>query len=229
MVNIEYSAFRFSGDATLRKALKTWIPTWSGHNPSYPAHLVLSAVASTKHTFIFTISADQRLRIWSLERSQFLKEYDLTSSPATSGRLLANTPAHLLALDDSHDHGEFLFYLMTYNPLEEGQFILWGGEHLHGAFNSLIQLQEPLKPEKPSGDNPITWNLSDFFLAEVKTVSDSHHGIVIQNTYERTLRLWVSWKSYISSKLQYTDIHNPLKWITIMQTEPLEKLDDEVE
>lgn len=211
----------------MRKALKTWIPTWSGHNPSYPAHLVLSAVASTKHSLLFTISADQRLRVWSLEKSQFLKEYDLTSSQATSGRLLANSPAHLLTLDDSHDHGEFLFYMMTYNPLEEGQFILWGGEHVHGAFNDLIQLQEPIKPEKPSGITG-SWSIYDFFLAEVKTVSDSH-GVVVQNTYERTLRLWVSWKSYISSTLQYTDIHNSFpKWINIMQETP-EPSDDEIE
>ena len=158
---------------------------------------------------------DQRLRIWSLERSQFLKEYDLTSSQLTSGRLLTNPPAHLLTLDDSHDHGEFLFYLMTYNPLEEGQFILWGGEQLHGAFRELVQLQEPLKPEKPLGITG-SWSISDFFLVEVKTVSDSH-GAVVQNTYERTVRLWVSWKSYISSRLQYTDIRNFSKWISVMQ------------
>ena len=123
---------------------------------------------------------------------------------------------------------------MTYNPLEEGQFILWGGEHLHGAFNDLVQLQEPLKPENPTGSTGV-WNISDFFIAEVKTVSDSHGGVVIQNTYERTLRLWVSWKSYISSKLQYTDIHNFPKWITIMQPQQLaletslSEDDDEVE
>lgn len=46
------------------------------------------------------------------------------------------------------------------------------------------------------------------------------HGTVLQNTYERTLRLWVAWKSYVSSSVQYTDIHDPTNWITIMQDDP---------
>jgi Nucleoporin Nup120/160 len=211
----------------LRKALKMWIPAWSGHNPSYPAHLVLSAVASTKHSLLFTLSADQRLRIWSLDKCQFLKEYDLTFSPTATGRLLADTPAHLLALNDAQDHGDFLFYLMSYNPLEEGQFTLWGGGHEHGAFNDLVQLQTPIKPDKPAGQS---WSVADFFLAEVKTASDSQ--VLSQNTYERTLRLWVSWKSYISSRLQYTDIsHHAPKWIDIMKQGDAEQppADEEVE
>src|SRR6202035_5861778 len=173
MLMADYGVVRFTGDATFRKALKTWIPTWSGHNPSYPAHIVLSTVASTKHSLLFTVSADQRLRIWSLDKSQFIKEYDITSSQATSGRLLPQPPAHLLALDDTHDHGEYLFYLLTYNPLEDGQFILWGGKlNNHGMFIELAQLQEPFKPVTPEGSTGI-WNISDFFLAEVKTMTAS--------------------------------------------------------
>src|SRR5579859_7520871 len=225
LTDIDYAVLRFTGDATLRKALKTWIPTWSGHNPSYPAYIVLSAVASTKHSLLFTVSADQRLRIWSLDKSQFIKEYDITSSQANSGRLLPQPPAHLLALDDSHDHGEFLFYLLSYNPLEEGQFILWGGEHSHGAFTGLSQLQDPFRPEMPPGSTGI-WNISDFFLAQVKTASDSK-SLVGQNTYDTSLRLWISWKSYYTSILQYTDLHH-MEWITIMPS-TTDFLDDEIE
>jgi Nucleoporin Nup120/160 len=185
----------------------------------------LSTVASTKHSLLFTISADQRLRIWSLSKSQFIKEYDITPSQANSGRLLSQPPAHLLGLDDTHDHGEFLFYLLTFNPLEEGQFILWGGEQEHGKFMNLIQLQEPFKPIIPPDTG--VWNISDFFLAQVKTLSDSH-GAVVQNTYERALRLWIAWKSYTTTVIQYTDIHRTIKWITIMSDKP-DPTDDEVE
>ena len=221
---IDFSAARFTGDATLRKTIKTWIPTWSGHNPSYPAHIVISSIASTKHSVLFTISADQRLRIWSLEKTQFLKEYDLTSSPATAGRLLLQPPQKLLSLDDTHDHDEYLFYLLTYNPLEEGQFVLWGGEHNSGAFTGLTCLQDPFKPVTPAGAH---WRISDFFLAIVKTVSDPQ-GPLMQTTYDRTLRLWVSWKSYYTSYLQYTDIRDPTKWVTIM-SDSSENHEEEIE
>ena len=212
--NVDYAVLRFHGDATLRKALKGWIPTWSGHSSSYPAHIVLSSVTSSKHSLLFTISADQRLRIWSLDRSQFIKEYDITSSPATSGRLLPQAPGRLVAIDDTHEHGEYLFYLLTYNSLGEGQFIIWGGQHSHGAFTGLVQLQAPFKPDIPSGRSDI-WIISNFFLTEVKTFSDSR-GTLIHNTFERALRLWISWKSYYSSVTQYTDLAPELNWVTIM-------------
>ena len=163
--------------------------------------------------------------MWSLDKSQFIREHDITSSQANSGRLLPQPPAHLLALDDSHDHGEFLFYLLSYNPLEEGQFILWGGEHSHGAFTGLSQLQDPFRPEMPPGSTGI-WNISDFFLAQVKTASDSN-SLVGQNTYDTSLRLWISWKSYYTSILQYTDLHH-MEWITIMPS-TTDFLDDEIE
>lgn len=219
---------RFTGDATLRKTLKTWIPTWSGHNPTYPAHIVISCVASTKHSLLFTVSADQRLRMWSLDRSQFIKEYDLAESPAIAGRLLGQPPAHLLALDDTQDHGEFLFYLVTYTSIEDGQFIVWAGEHTHGAFSNLVQLQA-FKPEIPEGTRGI-WTISDFFLAEAKTISESH-GVVVQNTYTRSLRLWIVWKSYVSSVLQYTDIRESPQWITIMShdADQIDEVENSVE
>jgi hypothetical protein len=230
VTDIDYGVLRFHGDATLKKALKTWIPTWSGGNYSYPAHIVISAATSTKHSLLFTVSADQRLRLWSLERSQFIKEYDIASSQATSGRLLPQPPAHLLALDDTHDHGEYLLYLVTYNPLEEGQFIIWGGQHHHGAFTSLVQLQSPFSPETPSGSTGI-WNVSNFFLTEVKTITDSQ-GHIMTDMYSRVLRLWINWKSYYSSILQYTDLSSPnQQWITIMSdsTTPPESDSPELE
>ena len=220
---------RFSGDASFRRNLKAWIPTWSGHNPSYPSHLVLSSVASTKHSLLFTVSADQRLRIWSLANQQFLKEYDLTFSPATTGRLLPSAPAQLLSLDDSSDHGEFLFYLITFNPLEESQFQIWGGQQVHGGFYGLQPLQDPITPERPAGTTVGMYTVSGFFLAEVKVMADSHSQLV-QNMYERTLRLWVAWKSYVSSTLQYTDIHSPTHWTTVMSPDDFTYgIDDEVE
>ena len=118
---------------------------------------------------------------------------------------------------------------MTYNPLEEGQFQIWGGQHVHGAFIGLQPLQDPVKPERPAGSTVGTWNISGFFLAEVKTMADSH-GLLVHNTYDRTLRLWVAWKSYVSLTLQYTDIHSPTQWTTVMSPDEFaDRIDDEVE
>jgi hypothetical protein len=60
-------------------------------------------------------------------------------------------------------------------------------------------------------------------------MADSH-GQLVQNTYERTLRLWVAWKSYVSLTLQYTDIHSPTQWTTVMTPDDFtDRIDDEVE
>ena len=153
-----------------------------------------------------------------MEKSQFIKEHDITSSPATSGRVLSQSPVNLLAIDDTHEHGEYLFYLVSYNPLEEGQFIIWGGQHNHGAFTGLVQLEDPFKPDIPANRTGM-WNISHFFLTEVRTFSDSR-GTLIHNTFERSLRLWISWKSYYSSIIQYVDLTSQLNWVTIMSDIP---------
>jgi nuclear pore complex protein Nup160 len=90
----------------------------------------------------------------------------------------------------------------------------------------LVPLQEPFKPVTPPGSTGI-WNIADFFLAEVKTAS-SATGAVVHNTYQQVLRLWISWKSYYASLLQYTDIGRELDWITVM-SEETDPSDDEIE
>ncbi|KAI9846098.1 MAG: hypothetical protein M1837_004354 [Sclerophora amabilis] len=183
-------------------SLRSLIPWQGNHTVRYgSANLELTTTTSltfspsNSHTgqdYVFTVSLNHTFKAWNLSTGKICANRDLLDQARQPHEMLKYTidPAQtsLLKIVNQNLRGSRdLYYLITYSPVDSGQFKFWavgeGGEpelEVQDLFPDHV-----FEPPAPSSE---IWTLSQF-----EVVTTAEPGILV---------MWILWKNNTTYRLQ---------------------------
>jgi len=162
-------------------------------------------VASSDSTFAYTVCLNHTLRVWNLTTGKLVVSKDLLNKPRQpqdSAQLNPAEPAFIRLFQAGlMDHS----VLLTYSPLEGGQFKFW---NIRGGLTEPLSVEDKfpdvkLCPPDPDPSGNTIWSLTGFDIKPGNT--------------QKPTELWVLWRNnnYYRLYTVHFDLHTlPESWET---------------
>ncbi|ODH40561.1 hypothetical protein ACO22_01599 [Paracoccidioides brasiliensis] len=177
---------------------------WNGHQQiRYDGRALdpttSNAIATTSdQTFVFVVGLNHTLKIWNLASHKLVASRDLLNRTAEQQDAAPTTlnpteSAFLRVFNAERAMDGEAYYVVTYSPLDDGQFKFWA---VKGALTSDLEVEDlfpdcRFKPADPDPSGSVFWNIADF---QIKSMEEGRHMV-----------LWVLWRN--NSLYQIYSLH----------------------